>query len=224
MRSCWPPGIGATRAGLARFLLGLACAFKQYCWFFAPFFILDALLAHGWREAGRRTLIAAGAFLLPNLPFLLASPSPWLHSMTLPMSEPLYPLGVGAIVLSMGHALPFGPPALYTALEALAFVAALAACVRWRAKLGDAVLLLPLIPLLFAFHSPADYFTFAPWLALYAANRVFVARQRTVSSPDTETNVAPASELSGDGVTDGPHPLPRPARSRGPLSRGEGRR
>ncbi len=180
---------------LGPLLLGLACAFKQYCWFFAPFFVLDALLAYGWREAGRRALVAAGAFLLPNLPFLLISPGPWLHSLTLPMSEPLYPLGVGVIVLSMGHVLPFGPPALYTALEAVAFAAALAASVRWRAVLGDAVLLLPLVPLLFAFRSPADYFAFAPWLALYAANGVFAARQCAASMPVTEADAARAPEL-----------------------------
>ena len=74
------------RGWASALLLGLGCAFKQYCWFFAPLFLLDALLRHGWREAVRRALIALAAFLAPNLPFILASPAAWWQSMWLPLS------------------------------------------------------------------------------------------------------------------------------------------
>ena len=172
--------------------LGLGCAFRQYCWFFVPFFLLDALLADavalgavgGWREralawgrslrvgAARETLIRAtillGAFLLPNLPYLIASPGAWWTSLWLPVSEPLFPLGVGIVALAKGHLLPYAPVALYTALEVAALVGCLWAQWRWRDTLREAVPLLALIPLYFAWRSLPNYFAIVPLLALFA--------------------------------------------------------
>jgi uncharacterized membrane protein len=172
--------------------LGLGCAFRQYCWFFVPFFLLDALLAdapllaaaNGWRAralalwgspragAGRETLIRAlimlGAFLIPNLPYLIASPGAWWSSLWLPVSEPLYPLGVGIVALAKGHLLPYAPVALYTALEVAALLACLWAQARWRPILREAVPLLALIPLYFAWRSLPNYFAIVPLLALFA--------------------------------------------------------
>jgi uncharacterized membrane protein len=154
-------------------LLGLACAYKQYAWFFVPFFALDVWAARGWREAARRGLIALGAFLVPNLPFLLASPGAWLASLALPMDVPAFPQGLGIISLSTGHLLPYGPQWLYAVLEVAALSGALWLFARFRPRLGDAALILALLPLYFAFRSTANYFSFAPWLALYAANNLY---------------------------------------------------
>lgn len=186
-------------------LLGLACAFKQYSWFFAPFFLLDALLSGvsasplpacesggatlggrarqvvtyirqaNWGEMGSRGLIALGAFLVPNLPFIVASPGAWWSSLWLPQSEPLFPMGMGVIALFTGHLLPYVTPRIFTLLELVALIGSLVAAVRWRAALGDGVLLLALIPLLFAFRSLPNYFGVAPWIALYAANLAYRA-------------------------------------------------
>ena len=79
----------------------------------------------------------------------------------LPLDEPLFPSGIGVVALARGGALPFAPPAVYAVLEALALVAALWAALHWRDCLGDAVLLLPLVPLFFAFRSLPSYFAFA---------------------------------------------------------------
>ncbi len=186
-------------------LLGLGCAFKQYCWFFAPFFILDALLSGrhdsttrlepgverslrervvrmlaqlrrlNWGDASLRVAITLGAFLVPNLPYLIASPGAWWTSLWLPQSEPLFPMGMGVIALFTGHLLPYIAPRIFTLMELLGMAAALYAAVRWRAYLGDAVLLLGLIPLIFAFRSLPNYFGVAPWIALYAANMAYRA-------------------------------------------------
>ena len=186
-------------------LLGLGCAFKQYCWFFAPFFILDALLtgarapsissASGgarslrdrvasaleqvrglnWGDASLRVAITVAGFAVPNLPYIIASPGAWWASLWLPQSEPLFPMGMGVIALFTGHLLPYIAPRFFTLLELVAMAAALFAAVRWRAYLGDAVLLLALIPLLFAFRSLPNYFGVAPWIALYAANMAYRA-------------------------------------------------
>jgi hypothetical protein len=189
-------------------LLGLGCAFKQYCWFFAPFFILDALLsgqrasataagpgagvglgerleraiAHlrqlNWGEAGLRSAIMLGAFLVPNLPYLVASPGAWWASLWLPQSEPLFPMGMGVVALFTGHLLPYIAPRFFTLMELVSIGASLLAAVRWRAYLGDAVLLLALVPLMFAFRSLPNYFGVAPWIGLYAANMAYRAYAR----------------------------------------------
>src|SRR5579859_7986105 len=158
------------RGWLGGLLLGLACAFKQYCWLFAPFFLLDVYQREGWRGTLRYSSIAATAFLLPNLPYLLMDPTAWLHSVLLPATDPLFPMGMGLEAISAGHTLPFAPPLAYTAVELLAYGVALWGQWRWRDRLGDGVLLLALLPLFFAFRSPANYFAIAPWLALYAVN------------------------------------------------------
>jgi uncharacterized membrane protein len=156
------------RRWLGAMLLGLACAYKQYAWGFVPFFAIDAVLAAGWREEVWRGALALGAFLLPNGPFLVASPLAWFTSLWLPLSEPLFPQGIGVIGLSLGHLLPFGPPTLYALLEVAVLGVALVAAIRWRRHLGAGVLVLALLPLFFAFRSIPSYFAFAPWLALYA--------------------------------------------------------
>src|SRR5574340_842953 len=71
---------------------------------------------------------------------------------------------------------PYSAPRFFTLLEGLAMLGALIAAIRWRALLGDGVLLLALIPLLFAFRSLPNYFGIAPWIALYAANMAYRAR------------------------------------------------
>jgi uncharacterized membrane protein len=148
--------------------LGLGCAFKQYCWLFAPFFVLDALLRYGWREALKRALIACAAFLAPNLPFILMNPHAWLASVFLPITGSLFPQGMGLVALSLGRFLPGWPPLVYAVAELLAFAGAIWLFIRYRNELQESVLLLALAPLLFAFRSPANYFAVAPWLALYA--------------------------------------------------------
>lgn len=153
-------------------LLGLACAFKQYCWFFAPFFLADRLREEGIGATMRLTLLTALSFLLPNLPFALAAPRPWFSSLWLPIGEPFFPFGQGIILLSTGHLLPYGPPKLYTLLELSALLGLLIAYARSRTLPRDAALLLPLLPLLLAYRSNANYFAFAPWLALYAQNNI----------------------------------------------------
>ncbi|MEO7003002.1 MAG: hypothetical protein ABI068_14395 [Ktedonobacterales bacterium] len=168
-------------------LWGLGCAFKQYAWFFVPFFLLDAWLeqGNGWIAAAKRAGVALIAFLTPNLPFIILSPAAWWNSLWLPVTAPLFPEGVGLVGLSTGGALPFFSPMLYTALEVVTLLAALWAFIRWRPKLRESALLLALLPLLFAFRSLPNYFAVAPWLALYAANVLYARsyQRSSVSAP-----------------------------------------
>src|SRR5487761_2197904 len=147
--------------------LGLGCAFRQYCWIFAPFFLLDVLLHAGWREALKRGVGALVIFLAINLPFIIANPGAWWTSVWLPLTEPLFPQGVGLVALLSGHVAPY-PAGFATLLEVLALLCCLWAQWRWRERLSDAFPLLALIPLYFAWRSLPNYFAIAPLLALFA--------------------------------------------------------
>lgn len=155
------------RLWLSAALLGLGCAFKQYCWFFVPFFGLELALTRPRAHVLRYGAIALAAFLAPNAPYILANPGAWLCSLWLPMDASLFPYGMGIVALSTGHLLPYGPPPLYGALEALALCVCVWAAGRWRGYLRAYTPLLALVPLLFASRSLPTYFAFAPWLALY---------------------------------------------------------
>lgn len=162
-------------------VLGLACAFKQYCWLFVPFILVETLLGRGPRWTARYLVVALIAFLVPNIPFMMASPQAWLHSIVLPATDPLFPMGIGIVALSIGKLLPFAPPALYTLLELASYGVALYAQIHWRERFGDGVLLLALVPLVVAFRSPANYFAVAPWIALYAVNQRYAVPSGTSS-------------------------------------------
>jgi hypothetical protein len=174
--------------------LGLGCAFKQYCWLFAPFILVDALLRYGWREALKRALIVAGAFLLPNLPYVLINPHAWVASVFLPVTGALFPQGMGLVALSLGRFLPGWPPLFYAGAEALAFAGALWLFIRYHAALHESALLLALAPLFFAFRSPANYFAVIPWLALYAL--LTLARQRAANGAAQVASASVAAPLA----------------------------
>lgn len=171
------------RRWLFALLLGAGCAYKQYSWFFIPFFAVEILLAYGWREVLRRGALVLGVFLAPNLPYLIASPKEWFQSMFLPMSEPLFATGMGIITLPIGHIVPYGTPLLYALLEIMTLAGLLWVYARWRQRIGNGLLLLALVPLYFAFRSAPSYFAFLPWLALYAANERYAFFVHPTPSP-----------------------------------------
>jgi hypothetical protein len=158
-------------------LLGLGCAVKQVVWPLALLYGLLIWRRHGGREAARRMGVAACAFLLPNLPFVIASPGAWLRSLFLPMTLPIFPSGVGLIDLAQAGLLPIFPPAVYAALE----LAALAGLALWIVRgrqmpQPGLVLVVGLLPLALAWHSIFAYFVAIPALAVYAV----IKRERDV--------------------------------------------
>jgi hypothetical protein len=149
-------------------LLGAACAIKQTAWIAAPFYLLWVWRIYGKDEAFRRVGVILGTFLAINLPWIIASPRPWLESQLLPVSLPLLPDGSGIIGLSLTGILPLAPAVLYSILELAAFLAALAWYWRVALRAPFAALVLPLVPLFFAWRSSERYFVLLPLLAVLA--------------------------------------------------------
>jgi uncharacterized membrane protein len=146
--------------------MGLAIATKQIAWFFLPFYLI--LL---WHESGIKSLgfvcaMIAGVFILMNGYFFIQSPSIWLASVTSPMTDPLFPLGVGIVSLVTSGILNIRSSFPFTAMEAIVFMG----CVIWYMRNAKrypwAGPILAVLPLFFAWRSLWSYFFYVQIIVL----------------------------------------------------------
>ena len=137
---------------------GLALASKQIAWYFVPFYLIMTWRHYGFKEATHRMAIAAGFGLLINLPFIMWDWKAWLAGMMVPVTDPMFPLGVGLINLSNTHLLPYFSQIVYTLLQGAAMILALAWYWRICRKRPEAAMILAVLPLFFAWRSLPSYF------------------------------------------------------------------
>jgi uncharacterized membrane protein len=201
-------------------LLGLAMAVKQTPWLVAPFvltgIVIESRREHDWGHAARTGLryvgIAAAAFLVPNLPYLVRAPGAWLHGVLTPLSSQAVPAGQGLISLSLSLAVGGGSLRAYTIASVVVFTVALACFASAYPVLKAAAFLLPSVVLFFATRSFGSYLVMlipaaiagaattarAPWTACWrhwkwvaaggaAACAAAVAVALTAASPMTIT-------------------------------------
>lgn len=155
-------------------LFGLALASKQTAWFLAPFYAILIFRQYGWRAALMRLSIAGSVFLAFNLPFILWNPHAWLAGVLAPVSDPMFPMGVGLVGLSTTHLIPYLPQSVYTVLEGLAMLGSLIWYWRICRTRPEAALLLAVVPLFFAWRSLPSYFycaAFPIFILMAARNR-----------------------------------------------------
>lgn len=138
--------------------LGLAIASKQLAWFFVPFYAIMILRRYGSKETVVRLCIAGLLALGINLPFMLWNLQGWLAGVMAPVADPMFPLGVGIISLSLGHLLPYFPTWVYTALELSTMCGALLLYWRVCRRYPEAAMMLAVLPLFFAWRSLPSYF------------------------------------------------------------------
>ena len=161
-RFAWIRGPAAWRGPV---LMGLAMAVKQTPWLIVPFVVAGIVLESrrlcGWTQGLRDGLrylgIAAVAFLVPNLPYLLNAPGAWLSGILTPLTAQTVPAGQGLVSLSLS--LPLGGGSLRDFnLAAIVVLAALLACyLTTYPVLKPAAFLLPSIALFFATRSFGSY-------------------------------------------------------------------
>lgn len=151
--------------------LGLALASKQIAWYFLPFYAVMLLRQYGWKEALYRLGIAGSLGLAINLPFILWNPHAWLAGVMAPVADPMFPMGVGMINLSVAHLLPYFPSMVYTVLEGITMAAMLAWYWHLCRTRPETAMLLAVIPLFFAWRSLPSYFycTAFPMMMLMVA-------------------------------------------------------
>lgn len=159
--------------------LGVAAGTKQLAWFFLPFYFILSVRQFGWQEALRRMGIVTGVFLLMNGPFILQSPSAYIESIAGPMSDPMFPIGIGAIALFVANVVPMMPKLAFTIAETVAWGGSAVAGLRGKLVTPATAMVLGALPLFFAWRSLVSYFYLAPVLALavYFATRGESARE-----------------------------------------------
>jgi uncharacterized membrane protein len=168
-------------------LMGLAMAVKQTPWLVVPFVLAGIAAesghARGWGQALADSLryagIAATAFVLPNLPYLLPAPGAWLHGVLTPFSSRAVPAGQGLVSLSLSLAVGGGSLRAYTVAAAVVLGAALACYVAAYPLLKPAAFLLPSIALFFAARSFGSYLVMLIPAAIAAAATTGRAPQGT---------------------------------------------
>ncbi len=153
------------RPGLSLVMLGLAGATKQIALVAAPF-----MLVRVWHESEGSRLVGVlkaaglmlGAFLVPNIPFIITSPSLWWQGTVkpyLPSGTPLVTEGVGLseIMGDLGVALS---PSVYTLLTALAGGLLFVAYALAYSKLKRYLWAMPVFTLFFYHRSFPNYLAF----------------------------------------------------------------
>ncbi len=174
------PGQRGPAAWRGPILLGLAMAVKQTPWLVAPFLIAGIVLEARRRQpAGslrpaaicglRYAGIALAAFLVPNLPYLVASPGAWMRGVLTPFSSHVVPAGQGLVGISLSLDAGGGSLRAYTIASVVVFLALLGCYLAVYPMLKPVTFLLPSIVLFFATRSFGSYLVMLIPAALAAA-------------------------------------------------------
>lgn len=141
-------------------LFGLACAYKQTPWLFAPFLFIRLLKEESASRAWRFTGISIVTFVAVNLPFLVASPQKWVLGIFDPILGALVPYGRGLSLLTQTNLMPFSR-GYYGLLSLLALGTLL--WLYWLncSRLKRLLWLVPAIVFFFAFRSLQHYFIYS---------------------------------------------------------------
>jgi hypothetical protein len=137
---------------------GLALASKQIAWYFVPFYFIMNWRLYGLKEAIYRLLIAGTLGLLINLPFIIWNPQAWLAGILAPVIDPMFPMGVGIVNLSVTHLIPYLPERFYTVLQIIAFIASITCYWRISRVRPESAIFFAVLPLFFNWRSLSSYF------------------------------------------------------------------
>jgi hypothetical protein len=151
---------------LSALFMGFAVATKQTAWFFLPFYFIVSWRTSGLKSAAMWAGIILALFFIINSYFIAEAPEVWLRSVLAPMTEPMFPLGVGAIslitsgIVQVQMALPFA------ITEVVVLVAAALWYWRYCKKYPDIGPVLAILPLFFAWRSLWTYFFYITIIVL----------------------------------------------------------
>ena len=153
---------------LSALFMGLAVATKQVAWFFVPFYLILIFRTMGIKKSLSATAIVFGAFLAINIPFIIDDPGLWLSSLIAPMTDNMFPLGVGIISLVSSGVLDIRSPLIFSILEIGVAVVAIIWYFRNCRRYPHAGPVLAVLPLFFAWRSLWPYFFYVDIIMLAA--------------------------------------------------------
>ena len=108
-------------------------------------------------RSARYVAVVAAAFLAPNLPFVLMSPSAWVKGVLTPITSHLVPAGQGAVALSLFLKVGGGSLAAFTAATVILALLLILIYVGTYPLLRMATFMLPALILFFASRSYGNY-------------------------------------------------------------------
>jgi hypothetical protein len=153
---------------LSALFMGLAVATKQVAWFFVPFYLILIFRTESLKSLVKVAAIIVGVFLVTNAPFMAMDPQLWLNSIMAPVTDNLFPLGVGIVSLVSGGFVDIQSPLIFTILEVCLFALAIIwyffNCRRYPYT-GP---ILAVLPLFFAWRSLWAYFFYVDIIVLAA--------------------------------------------------------
>jgi hypothetical protein len=138
--------------------MAMVVATKQITWFLLPLYLILIFRTMGWRRWLGVGAIIAGGFVAANVWFIAADPRLWLSSMLAPITDRMFPLGVGLISLVTSGLLDIRSPLLFTALEFGVYALSLVWYWFYCRRYPNAGLVLSVLPLFFAWRSLWTYF------------------------------------------------------------------
>jgi hypothetical protein len=165
-------------------LLGLACAFKQNAWVFAPFIAVKVLRQEEkpWRSLAKFIGISVATFAVINFPWAWQDFGAWFSGTFDPLGSPYVPLGRGLSTLTQTGLIPF-PKVYYSCLTYLAFGCAIWLFYLDYHRLRPLLWVFPSLVLFFSYRSMQHYFIFAVPLVAMEMSRMLQVPTTTKGHP-----------------------------------------
>jgi len=153
---------------LSALFIAVAISIKQLAWFVLPFYLILIFRTIGLRQMAVSLFIIIGIFLATNLAFIILDPNLWFNSVVAPVTDNMFPLGVGIISIIAGGAVDIQSPLPFAIIElviaALAVIWYFFKCNRYP----QTGLILAVLPLFFAWRSLWGYFFYIDIIVLAA--------------------------------------------------------
>ncbi len=165
------------RAGL---WFGLAASMKQQPWLLAPFLVVRlyhsraGLPSTRIRPVATFGAVAAGVFVLVNLPFIVVGPGDWFRGVAAPALEPLIPHGQGLSLLTQLGLVDLSK-SVYSLMAVASLVTLVVAYGRAYQRAPNAVWVLPAFVLWFSYRAYQDYFLY--WVPLLVLGLILERRR-----------------------------------------------
>ena len=180
---------------LSALFMGLAIAMKQLAWFFLIFYIILIMRTMGLRKLLWAMVIIAGVFLAINLPFMLDDPKLWITSIFAPVTDNLFPFGVGIVSFVAAGIIELQSPLIFAVMEIAIAVCAIIWYLYYCPRYPYTGLILALIPLFFAWRSLPAYFLYADIIILAT---IIINEYGAKSSQDLGTALVPSSTRNSE--------------------------
>lgn len=167
--------------------MAVVVATKQITWFLLPFYLIVIFRTVGPKRMLGVYAVIMGVFIAANAWFFASDPGLWLSSIFAPVTENMFPLGVGMISLVTYGVLNVPSPLIFSILELSVFALALIWYFFYCRRYPDTGPILSILPLFFAWRSLWGYFFYIDIIVFVA-----ILINEYGKQPVTQLDVSPA--------------------------------